>query len=55
LVCDPDQTVEAKSQLTRWILSQLITVQPKLTVQTKSALVVRDINLSENINYQVFF
>jgi len=44
-VCDPYQPVEAKSQLTRRILSQLIMVQPNLTVQTKSALVVRDIDL----------
>ena len=44
-VCDPYQPVEAEYQLTRQILKQLITAQPQLTVQTKSALVIRDLDL----------
>ncbi|MFA4922358.1 MAG: radical SAM protein [Candidatus Neomarinimicrobiota bacterium] len=44
-VCDPYQPVEVDYQLTRRLLSQLISVQPKLSVQTKSALIVRDIDL----------
>ena len=43
-VCDPYQPVEATYQLTRQILNQLVSVQPKLTVQTKSALIVRDLD-----------
>ena len=46
-VCDPYQPVEAEYQLTRQILKQLIIAQPQLTVQTKSALVIRDLDLLE--------
>ena len=44
-VCDPYQPVEAEYQLTRQILKHLIIAQPQLTVQTKSALVIRDLDL----------
>ncbi|MFH1214691.1 MAG: radical SAM protein [Candidatus Neomarinimicrobiota bacterium] len=44
-VTDPYQPVEAEYKLTRRILKQLIPFQPHLNVQTKSALIVRDIDL----------
>ncbi len=44
-VTDPYLPLERKYQLTRKILSKLIGLQPSLGVQTKSKLVVRDIDL----------
>jgi DNA repair photolyase len=44
-VTDPYQPLEAKLELTRDVLNALIPIQPRLTVQTRSPLVVRDIDL----------
>jgi DNA repair photolyase len=44
-VTDPYQPVEAKFLLTRRLLEQLIPVQPQLSIQTKSALITRDLDL----------
>jgi DNA repair photolyase len=44
-VTDPYQPVEQSLQLTRAILEELVSIQPRLTVQTRSPLVTRDIDL----------
>ncbi len=44
-VTDPYQPIERKYQLTRRILQNLIPLQPKLRILTKSALIQRDIDL----------
>lgn len=44
-VTDPYLGLERKYELTRKILKKLIILQPKLGIQTKSDLVVRDIDL----------
>lgn len=44
-VTDPYLPLEKKYQLTRQILKKLIPWQPNLTVQTKSDLILRDIDL----------
>lgn len=44
-VTDPYQPLEAKLELTRAVLEALIPIQPRLTIQTRSPLVVRDIAL----------
>ena len=44
-VTDPYQPLEARLELTRDVLEALLPFQPRLTVQTRSPLVVRDIDL----------
>jgi DNA repair photolyase len=44
-VTDPYQPIEQKLGLTHAILRELIEVQPRLTVQTRSAIATRDIDL----------
>ncbi len=44
-VTDPYQPVEKKYQLTRAILKKLVPLQPLLTIQSKSALIARDIDI----------
>ncbi|GEM_PF-366688 len=44
-VTDPYQPVERKIGLTRAILEALLPVQPRLTIQTRSPIVTRDIDL----------
>ncbi|MEX2246660.1 MAG: radical SAM protein [Dehalococcoidia bacterium] len=44
-VTDPYQPVEKKLELTRRILEVLLDVQPRLTIQTRSPLATRDIDL----------
>lgn len=44
-VTDPYQPIEAKRELTRQLLEALIPVQPRLTIQTRSPLATRDIDL----------
>jgi DNA repair photolyase len=44
-VTDPYHPPEARFKLTRKILEKLIPIQPELTIQSKSDLIVRDIDL----------
>lgn len=44
-VTDPYQPIEHKVKLTRRILEELIEIQPRLTIQTRSPMVIRDIDL----------
>lgn len=44
-VTDPYQPVEGKVGLTRRILEELVAVQPRLTIQTRSPIAIRDIDL----------
>jgi DNA repair photolyase len=44
-VTDPYQPIEYKVGLTRRVLEELLEVQPRLTIQTRSPLVTRDIDL----------
>jgi DNA repair photolyase len=44
-VTDPYQPIEQKLGLTRAILEELIEVQPRLTIQTRSPIATRDIDL----------
>ena len=44
-VTDPDQPIEKQLQLTRRILEALIDIQPRLTIQTRSPIATRDIDL----------
>jgi len=47
-VCDPYQPVEAKYELTRRCLKELLEKQFPVNVQTKSKLVLRDLDLLKN-------
>ena len=44
-VTDPYQPVERIAEITRGILELMVQVQPRLTIQTRSPLVVRDLDL----------
>jgi DNA repair photolyase len=44
-VTDPYQPLEGRVELTRFILEALLPLQPRLTIQTRSPLVTRDIDL----------
>ena len=44
-VCDPYQSIEAKYRLTRGCLEELLKKQFPVNIQTKSALVLRDLDL----------
>ncbi|MFN8714613.1 MAG: radical SAM protein [Bacteroidota bacterium] len=44
-VTDPYQPIERKLELTRSLLQELLFHQPKLVIQTRSPLIVRDIDL----------
>jgi DNA repair photolyase len=44
-VCDPYQPLEARYQLTSQCLRELVAVQFPINIQTKSALVLRDLDL----------
>jgi DNA repair photolyase len=44
-VCDPYQSLEAKYKLTRGCLEELLKKQFPINIQTKSALVIRDLDL----------
>lgn len=57
-VTDPYQPIEHKVGLTRSLLEELIEVQPRLTIQTRSPLALRDIDLFRQfqrirINYTI--
>lgn len=49
-VTDPYQPVEQKYRVTRRILEKLLKQQPKLSILTKSSLVLRDIDLLSKFN-----
>lgn len=49
-VTDPYLPLESKYKLTRQIIKKLIPLQPRLTIITKSDLVLRDINLLKQFN-----
>lgn len=44
-VTDPYQPIEARLELTRSLLATLLPLQPRLTIQTRSPIVTRDIDL----------
>lgn len=50
-VTDPYQPIEAKLELSRAILHALAGVQPRLTIQTRSPLVTRDIDLLQRFRH----
>jgi DNA repair photolyase len=54
-VCDPYQPLEKKYRLTRRCLEILINNNWRFTIQTKSPLVVRDINLLRKADCEVGF
>lgn len=49
-VTDPYQPVENKYQITRKILSKIVDMEPNLSIQTKSSLIVRDIDILKEFN-----
>jgi DNA repair photolyase len=49
-VTDPYQPIEQRLELTRHLLEQLVPLQPRLVVQTRSPLVTRDIDLFKQFN-----
>jgi DNA repair photolyase len=49
-VTDPYQPIEHKIGLTREILKELLEVQPRLTIQTRSPLATRDIDLFQKFD-----
>lgn len=50
-VTDPYLSFERKYQLTRKVLKKLISLEPNLGIQTKSDLIVRDIDLLKQFKY----
>lgn len=50
-VTDPYQPIEFKLGLTRQILQELIPLQPRLTIQTRSPLVLRDVDLFQQFQH----
>lgn len=50
-VTDPYQPIEHKLRLTRALLEELIEVQPRLTVQTRSPIATRDIDLFQQFRH----
>jgi DNA repair photolyase len=49
-VTDPYNPLEKEYKLTRSILKKLISIQPMLSIQTKSSLITRDIDLLKEFN-----
>ena len=50
-VTDPYQPIEHKVGLTRQILEELLEVQPRLTIQTRSPIALRDIDLFKKFKH----
>ena len=48
-VCDPYQPLEAKYELTRRCLKELVQKQFPINIQTKSKLVLRDLDLFQDV------
>jgi DNA repair photolyase len=53
--CDPYQPLEEKYEVTRRCLSVLLNKDWEITIQTKSHLVYRDVDLLEKLNVEVGF
>ncbi len=49
-VTDPYLPIEKRYKITRSILSKIIPMEPNLSIQTKSALIIRDIDLLTQFN-----
>ena len=49
-VTDPYLHIENKYQITRKILSKIVSLEPNLSIQTKSSLVLRDIDILKKFN-----
>ena len=54
-VTDPYQPVEKKAEITRGVLAVLVGSGVQLTVQTRSPLVVRDMDLLKELRARVYF
>ncbi|MHC5826106.1 MAG: SPL family radical SAM protein, partial [Nostoc sp.] len=50
-VTDPYQPIEHKVGLTRRILEELIEIQPRITIQTRSPIALRDIDLFQKFKH----
>ncbi|MGD1919270.1 MAG: radical SAM protein [Pleurocapsa sp.] len=50
-VTDPYQPIEKQQQLTRELLAVMVTYQPVLVIQTRSPMIVRDIDLLQQFEY----
>lgn len=50
-VTDPYQPIERKLGITRQVLETLLSAQPRLTIQTRSPIVVRDIDLLKQFDH----
>lgn len=50
-VTDPYQPIEHKIGLTRRLLEELVELQPRLTIQTRSPIALRDIDLFQKFKY----
>ena len=50
-VTDPYQPIERQQQLTRQLLSVMLAYQPVLVVQTRSPMIVRDLDLLQQFEY----
>ena len=49
-VTDPYLHIENKYQITRKILSKIVSLEPNLSIQTKSSLVLRDVDILKKFN-----
>ena len=49
-VTDPYLHIENKYQITRKILSKIVPLEPNLSIQTKSSLVLRDVDILKKFN-----
>ena len=50
-VTDPYQPIESKLRLSRAVLEDLVEIQPRLTIQTRSPIVVRDVDLLKQFRH----
>ncbi len=49
-VTDPYQPIESKEKITRQLLAVLVEYQPQLVIQTRSPMIVRDLDLLQQFN-----
>ena len=50
-VTDPYQPIEKQQQLTRQLLEVMLAYQPILVIQTRSPMIIRDLDLLQQFNY----